>query len=142
MTAASASGPRPDGLRPDGLPDGLRVEADLRLEVDGVPVHVTGDGAVIRVHTDRPFAVARHGRDLLASLRTPIAGDRVGSVLDRTGLSVEFHTGRGVLLRLGGGRRRPSVRPGPAVVLPLAAGLGVLGALVAGAAIVLRRIRA
>lgn len=112
------SGPQP------GTPH-VRVHADLAIEVDGVPAHVSGHGDLVEVITDRPVALARS----VASLSVPRVLDRsprsVGGELARRGLRIEVKSPRGLVVAIGapatagaagtGGQRR--LEPGPARVV-------------------------
>lgn len=103
----------------------LRVDADLAMEVDGIPARISGRGDVVEVSTDRPVALARS----VASVSIPRALQRspqsVGDELAQLGLRIEVTSPRGLVAAIGapataraaetGAQRR--LEPGPVRVV-------------------------
>lgn len=147
----------------------IHVDADLRLEIGGSLVTVTGSGRDIRVHADSPVAVltAVSGAALPAGLgrvNGPRALGRVADGLRGLGLEIHVHGPTGDLLALGGAGRfgwgqlltgSSAVRVGAfRAVTPLARGwlgtldyrrpaslAGLIGTAVAAAVVLARRTR-
>ncbi|GAB2468626.1 hypothetical protein [Jatrophihabitans fulvus] len=105
----------------------LFVDADLHIEVDGVPAHVTGDGRELRVTTPQPVrflrVVARSRPPGFGSLRPVLAE------LRSAGLSVRVDGPRGTLARYSDGRVSLG-RPRSLIAASAAAIGAVLGAVV------------
>ena len=112
------SSPQPGAAR-------LRVDADLAIEVDGIPARISGRGDVVEVSTDRPVALARS----IAPVSIPHVLRRsprsVGDELARLGLRIEVTSPRGLVAAIGApataraagaGAQRP-LEPGPARVV-------------------------
>ena len=126
--------------------EGLRLDADLRLEVDGRPLHLTGDGRRLTLHVDDLRTLARlrattpdgrGGASDLASLAT---------TLDELGLTLDVVGPTGASLATAGRDARPGVA-GRLLDAPVAVDrrIGLLAAVtaaVAAAIVVLGVVRA
>ncbi|MBC3760890.1 hypothetical protein ACUN7V_16570 [Quadrisphaera oryzae] len=95
------------------LPTGLRVSADLSLQVDGLDVRVEGDGAQLRVLTADATALLARVREAAAAAGLRGGRSRARAValvaeeLAAAGLSVRVQTPGGPLLDAGHGVSSP-----------------------------------
>ncbi|GAA2009630.1 hypothetical protein JL107_17310 [Nakamurella flavida] len=90
----------------NGLPP-LAVFADLRIEVDGVPAHLTSAGDRLELRTERPFALlaglpATIGPASARGGPTRLAG-QAATLLAENGVGIDVVTSRGLVARLGAG---------------------------------------
>ena len=83
----------------------LRLEADLRVEVDGRRLHLTGDGRRLRLRVPGVAALARLAR----SVGGADGASRLAEQLDDAGLTLEVESDRGLVARLGRDARRAAV---------------------------------
>ena len=115
----------------------VRIDADLLVEIDGLPAHVTGDGDVVRVVTDRPLALMRS----LGAVSVPgSVGQSLpvwGARLAQHDVRLELSSPRGLVGALGAGSastvesrtsRRWHVEPGRVDVVLAEGALEVGGA--------------
>ena len=77
--------------------DRLRLDADLRLDVDGQHLQLSGAGRHLVLHADRAADLVTAA----ARARGPLGGRRLATALDELGLTLDVRDAGGLVVRLG-----------------------------------------
>jgi hypothetical protein len=100
--AQQVDDPERPGARP-GPPSRLQVQADLRIDVDGVPARLTAEGDRLTLRSSRPERVWAAAPALAGRVAGPRWVGRAADVLAGAGLTVDVVGPQGVVVSLGDG---------------------------------------